>query len=291
MKVSEIDVMTPTSVNECLEALSTNKGDIRLLAGGTDAVVRMKEGKWRPTLWINLKEVTSLRFIKEVGSEIHVGPLTTHTDIVRSPLMREKADVLVGASREVGATQIQNMGTLGGNIGTASPAGDMIPALFVLSAKFELSSLRGKRVVLAEEFFVGPGRTVMQQDEMITNIIIQSQSENEIGIFEKLGPRKAQAISIVNFACSLKLDEDGKCVGGKIAFGSVAPTVIRARKCESMLTLAVLDEELITNIGEMAWKEVAPITDIRATALYRREMAGALLKRGLFRLMKRWNER
>lgn len=291
MKVSEIEVLTPNSVPECLEILAKKRGESRLIAGGTDAVVRMKNGHWRPSVWVNIKDIHSLSFIKHVDNEMQIGPLTTHTDLIRSPLVRDHAEVLVEAARQVGANQIQNMGTIGGNIGTASPAGDLIPSLFVLSARIELSSLGGKRMVPIEDFFLGPGRTVMLPNEMITNIIIPSQKDNEIGIFEKLGPRKAQAISIVNMACSLRMDTNRKCLGGKIAFGSVGPTVIRAKKCESMLTLADLDEDMIENIGELAWKEVMPISDIRASSIYRRDMAKALLKRGLFRLMKRWEER
>lgn len=291
MNVSEIDVITPKTVLECLEMLAKNRGEYRLIAGGTDAVVRMKDGHFRPSAWLNCKDLHSLSFIKQVENEIQIGPLCTHTDLIRSPLIREKADLIVEAARQVGATQIQNMGTIGGNVGTASPAGDLIPTLYVLSARIELSSLNGKRVIPVEEFFLGPGKTVLKPNEMITKIIITPQPENELGIFEKLGPRKSQAISIVNVACSLQMDANRKCLGGKIAFGSVGPTVIRARKCESMLTLANLDEEMIENIGEMAWKEVMPISDIRASAGYRRDMAKALLKRGLFRLMKRWEER
>ncbi|SFB02354.1 MULTISPECIES: xanthine dehydrogenase family protein subunit M [unclassified Bacillus (in: firmicutes)] len=290
MRVSEIDVINPNSVMECLDILGKNNGDYRLIAGGTDAVVRMKDGKWRPTVWINIKDIDSLRFINMIDNEIHIGPLTTHSDLIKSPVLNKHADLIVEAARQVGATQIQNMGTIGGNMGTASPAGDLIPPLFVLSARLELSSLSGKRIIPIEEFFIGPGKTVMLPNEMITKIIITPQKENEIGIFEKLGPRKAQAISIVNVACSLQMDQNRKCIGGKIAFGSVAPTVIRAKKCEAMLTLADLDENMIENIGEVAWKEVMPISDIRASAIYRRDMAKALLKRGLFRLMKRWEE-
>lgn len=291
MLVSEIDLVSPASLAECLTLLSNEGIEHKLLAGGTDAVVRMKEGKWRPKVWINIKGLKELRYIVEKDRAIHIGPLTTHTDIVRSPILQKKADVLVEAAREVGATQMQNMGTIGGNIGTASPAGDTIPALFVLGAVIELSSQSTKRLVPIEEFFIGPGRTVAKQNEMITNIIIQPQAQNEIGIFQKLGPRKAQSISIVNVAISLSMGEDRQCLGGKIAFGSVAPTIIRAKKCESILPQGPLTDEMIQNIAKIAWKEVMPITDVRATATYRRDMASSLLERGLYRLMKRWESR
>ncbi|MDQ0252894.1 CO/xanthine dehydrogenase FAD-binding subunit [Evansella vedderi] len=292
MMVSEIDMISPETMEECLQILNEYEQEVRLLAGGTDAVVRMKEGHWRPKLWLNIKGLRDLRFICEEKDGIHIGPLTTHTDMVQSSLLQEKADVLVHAAKEVGATQIRNMGTIGGNLGTASPAGDTIPALFVLDAVIELSSVNGIRRIPIEEFFVGPGKTVQHKSEMITNIIIRPQEENEIGIFEKLGPRKAQAISIVNVAISLKMSGDGwQCAGGKIAFGSVAPTVIRARKCEVLLTLQELNEEGISNIASLAWKEVAPISDVRASAAYRRDMSTALLERGLLRLMKRWEDR
>lgn len=291
MLISEIDMVSPASLTECLTLLSTEGIEHKLIAGGTDAVVRMKEGKWRPKIWINIKGLKELRYIEEKDGAIHIGPLTTHTDMVRSPILQKKADVLVEAAREVGATQMQNMGTLGGNIGTASPAGDTIPALFVLGALIELSSLTTTRLVPIEEFFTGPGRTVAKPNEMITTIIIQPQEQNEVGIFQKLGPRKAQSISIVNVAISLRMGEDRQCLGGKIAFGSVAPTIIRARKCESILPHGPLTEEMIQNIAKIAWKEVMPITDVRATATYRRDMASSLLERGLYRLMKRWESR
>ncbi|MEH7342820.1 xanthine dehydrogenase family protein subunit M [Bacillus sp. JJ1532] len=291
MLVSEIDVISPATLMECLSIISNKGKNSRLIAGGTDAVVRMKDGKWRPETWININGLKELRFIHEKNGEIHIGPLTTHTDIVHSPLLQEKADVLVEASREVGAIQMQNIGTIGGNIGTASPAGDTIPALYVLNTILELSSLTNKRLVPINEFFIGPGRTVLKDNEMITKIIIQPQDENEIGIFQKLGPRKAQSISIVNVAISLLMGEGRQVLKGKIAFGSVAPTIIRAKKCESIMTLTPLTDELIQNIAKIAWKEVMPITDVRATAEYRRDMASALLERGLYRLIRRWENK
>lgn len=205
MSVLEMDLVSPTTVEECLYILRDNEKTTRFLAGGTDAVVQMKEGVNCPGLWMNLKQLQSLRYIRQEESGIHIGPLTTHTDIVQSKILQEKADLLVEAAGKVGAIQMQNMGTLGGNIGTASPAGDTIPALFVLDAKIELSSLMGKRIVTINEFFTGPGKTVLKQGEMITNIMLRPQDKNEIGIFEKLGPRKAQSISIVNVAVSLKM--------------------------------------------------------------------------------------
>lgn len=292
MKISEINMISPANVKECLHLLHENEKETRLLAGGTDAVVRMKEGKCRPATWINIKGIKELRYIREAENKIEIGPLTTHTDIVRSKLLQQKANVLVEASKTVGAVQIQNMGTLGGNMGTASPAGDTLPALYVLDAQIELSSLEGIRTVPVENFFTGPGKTIMKPNELITKIIIKPQQENEIGIFQKLGPRKAQSISIINLAVALVMGEQPReCLGGKIAFGSVAPTVVRAKKCEAMLTLHPLDDAYIANIAKIAWKEVMPISDIRATAAYRRDMATSLLERGLYRLMKRWDQR
>jgi xanthine dehydrogenase FAD-binding subunit len=291
MLISEIDIISPQTIKDCLFILAKNEVEHRIIAGGTDAVVRMKEGKWRPSTWINIKGIKELRYIKEINGAIHIGPLTTHTDIIQSPLLQRKADVLVEAASEVGAIQMQNMGTIGGNIGTASPAGDTIPALYVLNASVELQSINSKRLVPIKQLFTGPGRTVIKPNEMITNIIIQPQTENEIGIFQKLGPRKAQSISIVNVAINLSMGKDLECIEGKIAFGSVAPTIIRAKKCEALLPLHPLTDDIIENIAKVAWKEVMPITDGRATAEYRRDMASALLERGLYRLMRRWENK
>ncbi|RXT05764.1 xanthine dehydrogenase family protein subunit M [Ammoniphilus sp. CFH 90114] len=292
MRISEMELISPKSVLECLSYLQDTDRDIRLIAGGTDTVVQMKEGKGRPKTWVNIKGIKELRFIREEDDGIHIGPLTTHTDLIKSRIIQYQAQALADAAWEVGATQIRNMGTLGGNLATASPAGDTIPALYVLDAVVELQSIAGKRKVPIEDFFYGPRKTAINRNEMITNIIIQPQKTDEVSIFQKLGPRRAQAISIVNVAIRLRMGKEKReCIGGKIAFGSVAPTVIRAHKCESLLRVSPLTEEMITNIGKVAWKEVAPISDIRASAEYRRDMAGAILERGLYRLMKRWENR
>lgn len=289
MRVSEIELISPKSVLECLTYLSDTTHTTRLLAGGTDAVVQMKEGIRRPEVWINIKGLEELRFIREENDGIHIGPLTTHTDIFRSDLLRGKADALVEAAGEVGAAQIRNMGTIGGNIATASPAGDTIPALYLYDTELELQSLSSRRRVKVEDFFHGPRRTELREDEMITSIVIQPQKPNDISIFQKLGPRKAQAISIVNVAIKLTMGSGPReCLGGKIALGSVGPTIVRARKCEGMLTCAPLTDDVIHDIAKIAWKEVAPISDIRASAEYRRDMTSAVLERGLYRLMKRW---
>ncbi|MFT9845973.1 FAD binding domain-containing protein [Aneurinibacillus sp. REN35] len=289
MRVSEIELISPTSVLECLTYLANSGRTARLLAGGTDAVVQMKEGIRRPDIWINIKGLKELRFIREEEDGIHIGPLTTHTDVFRSSLLQGKADALVEACREVGAAQIRNMGTIGGNLATASPAGDTIPALYLYNTELELQSLSGRRRVRIEDFFHGPRRTELREHEMITSIVIQPQKPNECSIFQKLGPRKAQAISIVNVAIMLTMGPGSReCLGGRIALGSVGPTIVRARKCEGMLACAPLTDECIHDIGKMAWKEVAPISDIRASAEYRRDMTSALVERGLYRLIKRW---
>lgn len=290
MRTSEMELLSPTTVSECLQLLGDTDREYRLLAGGTDAVVRMKEGQWRPAVWINIRNILDLRFIREDDDGLHIGPLATHSDIVSSALLQTKANVLVQAAREVGATQIQNMGTIGGNIANASPAGDTIPPLYVLDAVIHLQSAKGSRHINIADFFTGPGKTVMKSDEMIVDIVVQPQGANEIGIFEKLGPRQAQSISMVNMACSLKMGNGSRqCLGGKIAFGAVAPTVVHAKKCASMLRLATLDTDMIQNMAKVAWKEVMPISDVRASAEYRRDMASALLERGLYRLMERWD--
>ena len=284
-----MELISPKTMAECLSYLAEEARHTRLIAGGTDAVVQMKEGKDRPDLWLNIRGLQELRFIREEGDEIHIGSLTTHTDMVNSKLLKSKAQALQDAAWEVGAAQIRNMGTIGGNLATASPAGDTIPALYILDALIELESVRGTRRVKIDDFYLGPRKTVIQKDEMIKMIIIRPQKSHEISIFQKLGPRRAQAISIVNVAVKLIMGPNTReCLGGTIAFGSVAPTVIRANKCQGMLPLNRLTDDTIHDIGKVAWKEVAPISDIRASAEYRKEMAGALLERSLYRLMRRW---
>lgn len=281
MLLSEMKVVTPRTLDEALALLREH--DARPLAGATDAMVRIKEGHWHTPLWVNIQRLTELTGLARSGDQVEVGAAMPYGKMLRDPMLGQRAPLLLRAVREIGSVQIRAAGTIGGNLGTASPAGDSIPALYALEAKVRLLSTAGERLVPIEQFFLGPGKTVRHPDELIASVRFCAQAGDEFSSWQKLGLRGAQAISIVSMAMRLRRGSDPATVGfARIAFGAVGPTVLRAQRCEQMLTDAgPLNEAKLGSITRHACQEVAPISDIRASSEYRRQMAAALLNRGL----------
>jgi CO/xanthine dehydrogenase FAD-binding subunit len=260
-------VLVPSTLDDALRTLAAEGEGARPLAGATDAMVRVKDGQWHVPLWIDIRRVTPLDRVSEENGVIRIGAAVPYGRLLRSAIA---APLLLAAIRDIGSVQIRAMGTIGGNLGTASPAGDTIPALNALDAEVGLVSLTGgERWVPVEQFFLGPGRTVRKPDELILGVKFAPQAPGERWSWQKLGLRGAQAISIVSLALRVR--------PVRIAFGAVGPTVLRARKCEAMLGAGAA----LRDVARMAWKEVAPISDVRASAEYRQEMACALLERAL----------
>lgn len=281
-----MQVVTAGSLAEALQLLDEHGPEARLLAGGTDAVVEMKDQVRLPAVWIDIGRVAALKGIEATPDQMRVGALCTYSEILRASPLRERAPLLTQACAQIGSVQIRNMATLGGNLGTASPAGDTLPPLYALEAHVMLLSKRGERTVKVEDFITGVRRTVRQPDELIAAVSFAPQPPAERSLFQKLGPRGAQSIAMVNLAMRLGLNDDGSLGYARFAFGSVAPTVIRARKCESAaLAAGALNEAKVRAIAQLAWKEVAPISDVRASAAYRRDMVVALMHRGLWALL------
>lgn len=272
----------PSTLKDVL-VLLTKGHNYKLVCGSTDISVRY-EHHLKDHQFIDLTGVDTLNFIREEKDAIVIGATTPYTDIIQSAAIGKWAQVLVRASKEVGAVQIQNLGTLGGNLANASPSADAVAALIVLGAKACIRSLSGERQIPVEEIATGPGQTSLANDELITEIIIPKSIDNgSVGVtfFEKLGPRQTQTISIasVSFCGSL---EKGRLRDVKIALGAVAPTIIRAPGTEEYLMSGPLTEERILSASEIIINECTPIDDIRGSADYRRKLIGNLLIRGLW---------
>lgn len=275
-----LKVIRPGTVEEALACLAENPAALPL-AAGTDLVVRLKDGLYPGATLLDLSGLHSLRFIEDAGAVIHIGPLTTHSDIIVSRLLGDWAPVLVEAASTVGAKQIQNRGTIGGNLGTASPAGDTLPALLCHDARITLSSASGERVLPVDEFLLGPGKTALQKGELITRITIDKAPESPLSFYKKLGSRNALAISIASVAVVLGGVSCDTFESARVALGAVAPTPIRARECEEILAAGPLTESRIDAAARAAASAASPISDLRASAEYRRAMIAALLKQGL----------
>ena len=251
----------------------------RVMAGGTDVMVRLKEGLIKEDVIVDLSRVAELRYIREEAGIVNIGAGTSHTDISSSKTVQLYGRALAMAAASVGGPQIRNMGTVGGNVANASPAGDTIPALVVLDATVVLASVMGTRKVPIIDFFTGPGRSVLRPDELVTEVSFHATGPLEVTGFGKLGSRQAMTISTANVALYFKLSESRRIAEARIAFGSVAPTVVRAHKTEEMFCQLppAPSWDALRGAAQMAWKEVAPIDDLRASAVYRKEAVVGLL--------------
>jgi carbon-monoxide dehydrogenase medium subunit len=264
---------TVRSVDEAVELLAKYSGSARIVAGATDLILELEAGL-RPDLkgLIDITRVPGLDHItKDDEGWIHLGPLVTHNHCAVSKLIIENAYALARACWEVGAPQIRNRGTIVGNLITASPANDSITPLMALGAQVTLRSTSGERVVPLADLYTGVRQTVMRADEFMADIAFPAPPEGNRSTFIKLGLRRAQAISIVNVAAVLELD-DSAVVQASIALGSVTPTVMRAGAAEDYLRGKTLDEETIQRASELAVEAASPIDDVRGSARYRVEM-------------------
>ncbi len=271
--------LAPASLAEALDALAAR--EVTLLAGGTDLMPQSQAGRvqFKPVL-MNIRRIASLRGIAEAGGEVRIGALTTITDLLDSPLIAARLPVLRQAADHFASGQIRNMGTVGGNLCNASPAGDTLVPLMVLDAEVELASKKGTRRLPVAAFFTGPGRTRRAADELLTAVVVPAAALGKPAVFAKFGTRPALDISTVSVAVAASLD-GGVARAVRVAFGAAAPTPLRGRATEAALEGRALDAETIAAAAEAAHDEVSPIDDVRATAWYRREMIRNLTKKVL----------
>jgi CO/xanthine dehydrogenase FAD-binding subunit len=267
---------SPATLDEALALMAERGRGLKIIAGGTDLMVAMNARMLDAAEFLDIWRIDELRGIEDEGERVRIGALTTYTELIRSPLVRESAPALVSASRTIGAVQIQNRGTIGGNIVNASPAGDSLPALAAYDAELELVSARGRRRVAFDGFYTGYRRTVLEADEMVFAVRVPKLKAGERDFFYKVGTRRAQAISKIVMAA--RAEVEGKTIRSiRIGIGSVAPTVIRAPRTEQLLTGGPLSPALIEQARRMISSEVAPITDLRSTEHYRRTVTGNVL--------------
>jgi CO/xanthine dehydrogenase FAD-binding subunit len=267
-----------------LASASTDEAPLTPLAGGTDVMVRLTgEIGEPPSRLLDLWRLDELRGISSDGGAITLGALTTYTDIRRSVACREHLPALVEAAATIGAAQIQNRGTLGGNIANASPAGDTLPVLLALDAEIVVGGPRGERTIPAADFWVAYRRTALAPDELVLRIRIPVAGGREAR-FRKIGTRRAQAISKVVMALAWR-ERGGSAASARawsdvrVALGSVADRPIRARATEAILDGAAPTPETADAAAAVLAGEITPIDDVRSTADYRRAVAARVLHR------------
>jgi carbon-monoxide dehydrogenase medium subunit len=262
------EYLQPQSLEAALALLAERGDSARVVAGGTDVIVELSRGV-RPTrTLIDITAIPGLRRITETDGLVTFGALTTHNDVVASPICRARALPLAQACWEVGAPQLRTRGTVAGNLVTASPANDTITPLVALDAELTLASTRGERRLRLEDFYRGVRSTALAPDELLTEIRFRGLSARQRGRFVKLGLRRAQAISVIDAAIVLTLA--GESVReARIALGSLAPTIVRARAAEDFLRGQRLTSDACARAAELALDAVSPIDDVRGSAAYR----------------------
>jgi CO/xanthine dehydrogenase FAD-binding subunit len=261
--VGRLSLLQPSSLAEALRLLR-DEGPRVPLAGCTDLYVGFHFGTVPARRFIDLQGLRELRGIARRGDTLVIGALATYTDMIRSPLVRRRLPILAEASRQVGSPQIQNRGTLGGNIANASPAGDTLPVLAVAEATVVLRSADGERRVPFGSFYTGYRQTVMRPDELIAAVEVPPVEGRQW--FRKVGTRAAQAISKVVMAAV-------RAPHPRIALGSVAPTVVRVPRTEALLA----GGGSLAEARSVLLEEIQPIDDLRSTAAYRRRVSANLL--------------
>jgi len=275
---------SPTTLSDVYALLSERGRVAKIIAGGTDLMVLMNAHTLDATEFVDIWGVDELRGITDEGDVLRIGALTTYTQLIESAEVRRHAPALVTASRTIGAIQIQNRGTIGGNIANASPAGDSLPVLSAYNAEVEVGSARGVRRIAFNEFYGGYRQTRLAQDELLLAVRIPKLKDGEHDFFWKVGTRRAQAISKTVMAVKARYD-GGTIHSISVAVGSVAPTVIRAAQTERLLTSAPLTPTLIEQARKLIAQEIKPIDDLRSTEHYRRIVTGNVLVKFLRQLV------
>ena len=289
----EFEMFFPRSVEETCSLLSRYGQDAQVVAGGTDLFVKMKHRRLVPSVLINIKRISGLDQIRGDANEgLQIGPLTTIQAIRDSVLIGEQFPVLSEAAGVLGTTQVRNLGTLGGNLGNASPSAEFAPPLLILDGSVRCVGRRGERMVRLEEFFVGPGKSVLEPDEIITDVHVPNppacqgagRASRAQLVYLKHSLRRMD-VAMAAAAVFVLLDGD-VCRDVRIALGAVAPTPFRARKAEETLIGEQLsgdssESELLEEVAQVASGESLPIDDIRGYASYRRKVVGMLVRHGL----------
>jgi CO/xanthine dehydrogenase FAD-binding subunit len=270
------ELKAPRDLGEALGWMAREPGAWKPFAGGTDLMVLLEAGKLPRRNFFSIWKLNELRGIEATKEHVTIGALTTYTDVRRSEILAREFPLLCQAAAETGGIATQNRGTLGGNIANASPAADSPPALLVYDAELELVSARGARWVAYRQFHKGYKQMELRGDELIRRIRLPRAMSGWKHYYRKVGTRQAQAISKVCFAGAARV-ESGRIEEARIALGSVAPTVVRARETENLLRGEKPTPATLAAAQDALELEIAPIDDMRSSAKYRRRVAQNLL--------------
>ena len=283
-KIPRFNYYRVKTLDEALELID-KLDDFKVIAGGTDLVMDLRIGRYKPRNIVDISNIRELDYIVDEGDKIRIGALTKLQEILESPIVKTKAPVLAEAIYQMASWQIRNIATIGGNLCNASPAADTAPPLMVLEAQLKLASKTGTRTVPITEFFLGPRKTVLKKNELLTEIIIPYEKDVGASMI-KLGRRNSFTLSVVAVAALVKV-EDNKFKDVRVALNSVAPTPVRAKSVEKSLIGKEVTLENIEEAAKLVVNDISPISDVRASAEYRKEMSIILTRDSLIKSLER----
>jgi CO/xanthine dehydrogenase FAD-binding subunit len=269
----------PDTLEDALAFLQDTGKTSRVVAGGTDVVPGLRSGTVNSGYLVDISGLPELKGIEENEDQLFIGSGVTLSEIFSSDAVARVAPALQRAARVFGSRQIRNMATIGGNICRASPAGDTLPVLYALDAQLELVSASSSRRVAVKDFIRGPGDIAITSEEILRGVRLKETPGIGVHRFEKVGNRKVLAVSIVSLAALVGLSDMGVIERVRLAWGSVAPTVVRSTRVEQFLTGKPLTAETLHEAFPLVQEAISPIDDIRASAAYRRRIAANLLFR------------
>ena len=281
-RLRQFDYYEPTSLDEASRILAEAESDARVLAGGTDLVVDMKTGRMRPSTVVNLKRIPDLTEIEDADGATRIGALTKVDVVEGSPLVVERHPALAQAASILASPPVRALATIGGNVGRASPASDLGPALIVSNAVATIHGVDGSRDELVEDLYTGPGATSLARSDIITALTLPARQAGFGSAHVKLGKRGSGTdIALAGAAASLVIGDDGEVIDCRIALASLGPIPFRAVDSEALLRSEVLTEALLEAAAVAASGEARPIGDMRASAAYRTRLARVLTLRAL----------
>jgi aerobic carbon-monoxide dehydrogenase medium subunit len=280
MYLPDFDYYCPQTLKEVCELLSLFGKEAKLISGGTDVLPKMKQAMIAPKVLVSLKNIPEIGGIEAVqGQGVVIGAKATHNDLVNSALLKKKYPSVSGAADSMANNQVRNRGTIGGNIVNAVPSADLPPILIALRSKVTLVGTKGSRTVALEDFFTGPGQSVIAGDEVLTHILIPDQPTTG-SAYVKFGLRHSGALAVVGVAASVVF-KNQTIQDARIVLGAVAPIPMRAKKAEEIVNGKAPGKELLEEAGRMASMESRPISDLRGSEEYRRDMVRVFTKRAL----------
>jgi len=264
----------PQKIEEALEILFRYGKEIEVIAGGTDLLIQYYDRLYEINGWLDLKNIKELKGIKIHQNQMEIGAMVTHTQLEKSEDIKKYFPILGQAAADIGSPQIRNRGTIGGNIVNASPAGDLLAPLMAYWAKFKLLSGKDETLVPAENFFLGPKKTILRPDQLLIQIILPLPKKKTYGCWIKIGKRKALIIATITLALVVEIDENNKIIKDvRACLGSVAPTPIEIKEIREKMIGKKFSELDFAELGQIIEDKISPIDDIRGTREYRKDVA------------------